>query len=127
MISLPMVCWILFAHWYADFIMQTDKMAKNKSKNWDYLSLHISTYSLWLFVFLAPPAFIIETARGTFLYLPAWILLNSGCHFVTDAITSRITSQLFAENEIHNAFCVIGFDQLIHTTFLIGTWIWLMT
>lgn len=127
MISFTIVFLILIAHWFADFIKQTNEMARGKSKNWNILSQHIATYTFWISLVMFGPAIFIETARGTCLYFPFWVLLNGLCHFVVDAITSRITSQLHSEGEIHKFFCVIGFDQLIHTSFLIGTWIWLMT
>ena len=33
-INIYAVLAILFIHWIADFILQTDKQAKGKSKNW---------------------------------------------------------------------------------------------
>jgi len=35
---------ILFLHWFADFVLQTDKMAQGKSKNWTDLISHTLTY-----------------------------------------------------------------------------------
>jgi len=41
---------ILFIHWIADFVFQTDEMAKGKSKNWKDLIAHTFIYSwTWLF------------------------------------------------------------------------------
>jgi hypothetical protein len=39
MISLTEILVILFIHWLADFVLQTDKQAKGKSKNWSDLLL----------------------------------------------------------------------------------------
>jgi len=33
MISINIIIVILFIHWIADFVLQTDKQAKNKSKS----------------------------------------------------------------------------------------------
>ena len=41
---------ILLIHWFADFVLQTDKQAKGKSKNWRDLLSHTLTYSLIWFV-----------------------------------------------------------------------------
>ena len=125
MISFYMIVLILTAHWIADFICQTDAQAKGKSSNWWILADHINTYTLVLGICLFWPAAVSEAASGTF-WFPVWLVLNGALHFVTDAITSRITSRLWKEGKVHQFFCVIGFDQLIHTTCLTGKWYWLM-
>jgi len=40
--------WILFIHWVADFLCQTDKMAINKSKDWCALVDHSMVYGFVL-------------------------------------------------------------------------------
>lgn len=101
-ITILILIWI---HFVADFILQSDAMAKNKSKSNKWLLLHVAVYSIpflwfgWLFT-----------------------LVNGVAHFVTDFITSRITSKLHAKGEIHWFFVVIGFDQAIHITTLILTY-----
>jgi hypothetical protein len=117
MLSIPLS--LLVIHFVADFLLQSNWMALNKSKDWGALSLHCLIYSLcfvWLgFIFVAI----------TFL-----------THFITDAFTSRLTSRLwfidlavrstinknlkwpfFAkinDRKRHWFFVVIGLDQLIH-------------
>ena len=110
---------LLVAHFVGDFLLQTDWMALNKSKNWWALGVHCLVYSL-CFWFLGP-TFVI----ATFCF-----------HFLTDAITSRITGKLwfipmepmvvpFEVEPKHTHYChilptrywffvMIGFDQLIH-------------
>lgn len=95
---------ILLVHWFADFVMQTDQMAKNKSTSWKWLSSHILVYSGCLLVF------------G-----PLYALVNGLAHFFTDAITSRITSYLYNKGDVHNFFVVIGADQVLHYVVLIYT------
>ena len=42
---------ILFIHWFADFVLQTDKQAKGKSKEWGPLLEHTFNYSVvWWFL-----------------------------------------------------------------------------
>ena len=36
---------IIFIHWIADFVLQTDEMAKGKSKYWEPLLSHTIVYS----------------------------------------------------------------------------------
>lgn len=79
---------LLAAHFVGDFLCQTDWMALNKSKRWDALAAHVAVYALVLIVtigFFATPG-----------YPPLiWVAVNALAHFVTDAITSRITSRLW--------------------------------
>lgn len=69
---------LLIVHTVADFVFQTDKMAINKSKSMGWLSLHCLVYAM-CFVWLGFTFSIV-----TFM-----------THFLTDAITSRITGRLW--------------------------------
>lgn len=121
---------LLAVHFVADFLLQSDWMALNKSKRWDALALHVTVYSACFLPWGWPFA------------LGVWIT-----HFITDAITSRITSRLWFidlypradhspnyygayplyarvdSGKRHWFFVVIGADQLIHY----GTLAWLLT
>lgn len=105
---------LLFTHWVADFIFQTDKQAKGKSTSWVYLTGHVFSYTLGLFVF-----------AGFFFPEPItackWVLANAALHWCTDWVTSRVNSKLYREGKIHWFFVSIGFDQFIHYTTLILT------
>jgi len=95
---------LIWIHFIADFILQTDKMAMNKSKSNKYLALHCLAYSLPLLWF-------------------GWVfaLVNGIAHFMTDWITSRATTKLHQKGERHWFFVVIGLDQAIHMTTLVLT------
>jgi len=98
-IPLNIVVWLLFVHWVADFVMQTDWMAQNKSKNVDALLLHCAVYGLTVGVMTS------SVPLGLF---------TSVAHVPVDAITSRINAKLWAEKKVHWFFVSVGFDQWIH-------------
>lgn len=88
---------LLAVHFVADFVLQSDWMALNKSKRWDALALHCAVYAacfLWWGLTFA--------------------LVTFAAHFVQDAITSRINARLWQANERHWFFVAIGADQLLH-------------
>ena len=96
---------VLIAHWIADFVLQTDKMALNKSKSNRWLAYHVGAYTLFMSVFFGP----------------LFGIINGLCHLATDWFSSRITTKLWASGDRHNFFVVIGLDQLAHTLVLLGT------
>lgn len=105
---------LLSVHFVADFVLQTDWQAKNKSKNWEALTRHVAVYSL-CFVPVA------------FWYLPVahaggFVVLTFTLHFFTDAITSRINSRIWADGRVHAFFVGIGADQLSHAYALAFAW-----
>ena len=103
---------IVWMHFVADFLLQSDRMALNKSKSNTWLAAHCSVYGacmLWVFA-------------GWRFALVAGIL-----HFAVDWATSRGTSLLWARNERHWFFALIGLDQAIHMTLLLVCWICLAT
>lgn len=103
MISIKLVIYLLFVHWFADFVCQSNYMAQGKSKSMKPLLLHIFVYSTILSILTLNPIF------G---------LINGLFHLVTDYITSRFTSKLYSKGDVHNFF-VIGLDQWLHYVVLI--------
>lgn len=117
---------VIIVHWVADFVCQTDEMAVNKSKSWYWLGYHVCVYTSILFLgmvvclsflvgfekFLTEPSII----TGLFVFA----VINGVLHFITDAITSRVSSHLWQKGDRHNFFVMVGFDQVIHYTCLFG-------
>jgi len=92
---------IIWIHFIADFLAQTDKMAVNKSTSVKWLSIHCFVYSLF------------------FLYYGVTISILVGItHFIVDFITSKITKYLWEKEQRHWFFTTIGLDQAIHLTIL---------
>lgn len=116
-INILVVLAILAIHWFADFVLQTDKQAKGKSKNWSDLLEHTFHYSIiWFFTI----GFLIEHMEASGMLL--FTLITFICHTITDYFTSRLNSKLWAEGKVHLFFVSIGFDQLLHFTQLLLTY-----
>ena len=103
---------LLATHWVADFVLQTHWQATNKSKNNFALVQHVATYTAILTI-----ASIILFGLIGILFA----VVNGVLHFGTDYITSRWSSKLYAKQDWHNFFVVIGLDQYIHQLTLATT------
>jgi hypothetical protein len=112
-ISLIAVCAILLAHWIGDFIFQSDYHAVNKSKSNRVLLAHVMLYSIPIYCV----GILLLPVTAAFI----WVGINAILHFITDYITSRITSKLWQKNDRHNFFAVIGLDQMLHAVVLFAS------
>ena len=122
MIDLKVVLAIILIHWLADFVFQTDKMAKGKSKNWSDLLSHTGTYSV---IWLIPIIFLFPKDWTTSQYVLTsllFALITFIAHTITDYFTSRLNSKLWTKGDVHNFFVSIGGDQVLHYTQLLLTY-----
>lgn len=101
---------ILVIHWIADFILQTDWQAKNKSTSNTALTDHVLNYMI-------PWVILVCIVMNTFnfnwkiiLFIPITFIL----HWVIDYFTSRINTKLWKSGKTHKFFVSIGFDQILH-------------
>lgn len=108
---------LLFVHWVADFVLQTDSMAKGKSSSNGTLLRHVSAYAAVLFV-AWPMFWSITTASSWLLF----VSVNFTAHFWTDYFTSRLNKRLWAEERVHDFFTSVGFDQFLHAAVLLGSY-----
>lgn len=98
---------ILFVHFVADFIMQSDEQAKGKSVSIYWLSEHVLTYSFIWFLFIL--GFSKNLEQSVLFFVITFLT-----HFITDFITSRVGKRFWDKGDTHNGFIVIGFDQILH-------------
>ena len=94
---------LIWIHFIADFLLQSNKMAINKSSSLKYLGLHCLIYSTPFIIFGFKFAMIVFLT-----------------HFLVDLLSSKATTKLYIAGERHWFFVVIGFDQAIHITTLLA-------
>lgn len=131
MTTLTLPISLVVAHFIADFLLQSDWMALNKSKSFKALNTHVSAYSAVMMLWAV--GHLNEEYVRTSVIL--FTLVTYVTHFVTDAITSRLTSKLWfidfyprphkdnygayelfahVNGKRHWFFVMIGLDQVIH-------------
>ena len=107
-INIGIILALVWIHFVADFVLQSDAVAKAKSKSNLVLLQHVLIYGVLFYLF------------GIM-----YALVNTVLHFIVDWVSSRATSKLWAAGKVHWFFVVIGLDQAIHMTCLFLTYIWL--
>lgn len=106
--TLSTILIIVWLHFFSDFILQSDRMGKGKSSSEWILFQHVFLYTL------------------PFLFFgPVYALVNGVAHYVTDWISSRLTTYLWKREQRHWFFVTIGADQAIHMTTLFATYVYL--
>lgn len=109
------IIWMLFCHWFADFVAQSDDMAKKKSSDENVLLAHVAVYSGILILGYLIASFLVD-------YTPRWaFLLNVPSHLLIDYSTSKINARLYKNEQRHWFFVSIGFDQFLHYVVLLLT------
>jgi hypothetical protein len=88
---------LLFLHWVADFVLQSDDMSKKKSSHTGWLAFHCVVYA------------VVFALLGWVFAL--WMFVS---HFVIDFVTSRINKKLWEAKQVYYFFVSVGFDQLLH-------------
>lgn len=100
----PVIILIAFIHWFADYVLQTCYLAKNKSKSLRVLLTHTALYSvcwfaLWPFLGMNTIYFV----GITFI-----------AHTLTDFFTSKLNSKFKNEKNERGFYISVGFDQFLH-------------
>lgn len=94
---------LIWLHFVGDFLLQNDKIAKLKSSSLKWLAIHSYLYAVPFLFFGLKIAAVIGSMHG-----------------VVDFATSKLTKK-YAQNESKRMFfTVIGFDQALHLSMLIG-------
>lgn len=139
MLTLTEILLIILIHWIADFVLQTEKQAKCKSKNLHDLLSHTIYYSIitsLFYILLFPCIYSFTELEPGYLNIIYFTLITFITHTITDYFTSRINNKFIPEREYvhsykiidkfsffryknenwHNFFVSIGFDQVLHYT-----------
>lgn len=112
---------MMFVHWVADFVCQSDEMVKGKSSSIAALSKHILSYAVVFTVGTFITALALDGKghseqlfKEGFATFWAFVFINVGSHFFIDFITSRASKLEFERGNTGTAFKIIGFDQFLH-------------
>ena len=104
---------IVFVHWFADFVLQTHHMSVRKSSSNYYLTLHVTVYTFaTVFLWALTLPFMVEHVSFNGIWLSFIAIFCM--HWITDYFTSRWTNRLYKEERYYDFFTVIGLDQLSH-------------
>jgi hypothetical protein len=151
MLTLTEIFAILIIHWIADFVLQTDKQTKGKSKNWSDLLMHTWNYSMvWWIIGVILIIFNLKYPFFTYerYSLLLFVLITFIAHTITDYFTSRLNKKLAPEEftimlisdivkkaepfvhfpkgrNYYKLMMGIGFDQLLHYAQLFLTYYYL--
>jgi membrane protein insertase Oxa1/YidC/SpoIIIJ len=115
-IPLNVIITVLVAHFIADWLCQSREVADNKSKDNLVLLMHCIIYGMGIYFITGFFNAIFKYTSEDIIFL--WAIINTVAHFMTDYVTSRLTSAMYKEQRYREFFLIIGFDQLIH-----GVWL----
>ena len=107
MFTFSTILFVLLIHFLADFGLQTNEQATNKSSSIKYLAYHVGVYSL---IWLIAAWFYFDY----FILALAFSAITFIFHFATDYVTSRVGKPYWAKQDLHNGFVIVGFDQVLH-------------
>ncbi len=121
MLGVDTVLLILIIHWIADFLLQTDYMASNKSHSMRALLMHVVVYTIATTVLWRVAGIVAPDAKSIAIV----VVLTFVAHTATDFVTSRANAGFWRRQAWRPFFNMVGFDQLLHYGQLFGTW-WLL-
>lgn len=115
MATLIFIFFVMWIHWVGDFVLQTHWQAMNKSTSGRALVAHVLTYTLfWFCIWMVLGGLLGVLGTEVILKIILFCCITFVCHMITDYFTSRATKKLFAKQDYHNGFVVVGLDQLLH-------------
>jgi len=118
----------MFVHWIADFVLQTEEMANKKSSSNFWLTMHVSVYSLTSLGGIMIYGIFYLYGHDTLELGSMFIVFFVLCfvlHWLTDFVTSRITTYYHITKQTRKFFITIGFDQWLHLIQLLSIYFYL--
>ena len=113
--SITIIILIIAIHWIADFVFQTDEMAKGKSTNFNTLIFHTSVYSaVWLTVLVLLGIFAGTFTMPYLIFTLKFSFITFLAHTAIDYYTSKVHTKLYEDDKHREFFTSLGFDQLLH-------------
>lgn len=113
------ILFILFGHFFGDFIIQPDKIAANKWRSELALTQHVLLYMTGLLLFTILGA---QPAMEDIPYYIGWALTNGFFHWFTDYVISKDRKVYWDEKDYKMYFIMVGLDQFFHYAVLAITY-----
>jgi len=98
--ELGIIIKIVICHWIGDGLLQTEKMATQKSKSYYWLTAHVGAYII---------PFVV-----VFNSIMPWVILTAILHWLQDWQTSRINSHYLQVKNNRMFWSSIWTDQMLH-------------
>jgi NhaP-type Na+/H+ or K+/H+ antiporter len=112
--QLIVLCYLLLVHYIADFIVQSQKSAENKSHSFRALWEHIFSYYAFSLVSICLPALLISPTNTLNIGLIYYVACVSVLHMITDFFTSKFNAKMYKSKKTKLFWVGIGGDQLLH-------------
>lgn len=106
---------IIIGHFIADWLLQNRELATTKSRSLFHLSAHVGIYCMAM---LCVSYFTFDNFEKALLFT----IFNTSLHFLTDFLTSKLTTYFYVTKNDSYFWHTIGFDQTLH--FLPLYWIY---
>ena len=103
---------LIVGHFFGDFVLQSSKMATEKSKNLAYLIAHVTVYTFTLTAFITPYLIFVQNIDTKLITL--FFLFVFFTHFITDYFTSKVNSMNWDDKKFDKFFIGLGLDQCLH-------------
>jgi membrane-bound metal-dependent hydrolase YbcI (DUF457 family) len=113
---------ILFAHFFADYVVQPRKWATQKWTSDSALGKHTLVYTLSLFIWCWFFFSLTSIDWDMVFILFIWAAINGCLHFVVDSVTSRDAHQFWMEKDDELYYATLGIDQTLHYAILAVTY-----
>lgn len=112
--QLIVLCYLFIVHYVADFVIQSQKSAENKSHSFRALWEHIFSYYMFSIIAIVVPSLLISPTNTLNIGWIYYVVCISSIHMLTDFFTSKFNTKMYKSKKTKLFWIGIGGDQLLH-------------